>query len=245
MYDDLRIHDIHRIIGPLPHDASPTADLPSLTADLTHLGVSSCSAVASWQLYGDPSGRDGQTMPDDEPAVQMVPVVIPAAVGAGWPDGPSALVAAGISMVRACPVRHRWSLDSAVAAAWWEALAAAGCAVALDLTEVGFGAAHALARTWPALTVVGLNPGYRELRRCAEILAERPNVIIETGTLNTAGGVEWLAGVAGIDRLAFGTGGPVADDAGATWLLRHLDLPRDQVQRIAHGTAHEMLGAPA
>lgn len=252
MDDGLVIHDLHRILGPLMDDQVPTDTVGGLIGDLDELGVTSCSAVLSWQWCGDPSGRDATHAPLPSPLagwvegrVHVVPLILPAAPGGGWPADPDQLVAAGVRMVRACPGRHRWSLDSPPAMAWWGTLADAGCAVSLDVSEVGFGGIRALARSFPELTVVALNPGYRELRRTAELLEAAPNVLAEVGTLNTSGGVEWLAAVAGAERLVFGTGGPVNDDAGATWLLRHLDLPRDQVERIAHGNAARLLGVGA
>lgn len=238
----LRIHDAHRVLGPLPHDTVPTATLAGLVADLDDLGVSSCSASMAWQVFGDPSGRGHARAEGDDPLlahprVVGVPVIVPALGGSGWPDDASLLVAAGVRLVRACPVRHRWSLDSGSAHRWWETLAPARCAVALDVAEVGFGAVRALARSHPELTLVLLSPGYRELRRCADVLSDFANTVVETGSLNTFGGVEWLAGVGGSDRLLFGTGGPVHDDAGATHLLRCLELPEADVERIAYGTA--------
>ena len=252
MHDDLLVHDVHRVLGPRSTEWVPTLDADALRADLRDLGVSGCSAVWSWQLDGDPAGPGGASpdalapvdasQDDSAPTIGIVPVVVPAAPGGGWPDDPGVLVDAGVRMVRACPERHRWSLDSRLARQWWDVLAQAGCAVSLDVAEVGFGAVHALAAAVPHLTVVALGPGYRELRRAAELLDARENVVLETGTLNTAGGLEWLAGVAGTERLVFGTGGPIVDDAGATWLLRHLDLPRADVDRSAHGTARDLLG---
>lgn len=249
---DLVIHDIHRVLGPVPHDASPTPTAAALVDDLDDLGVHSCSAVASWQLFGDPAGRNARHDGGIDPLsgslaagrITVVPVILPAAPGGGTP-GPDAVLAAGIRLVRACPVRHRWSLDAHAAMTWWEALADAGCTVGLDLGEVGFDGVARLARAVPQLRILALAPGYRELRRCAELLEAHSCVVVETGSLNTAGGVEWLAGVAGAERLAFGTGGPLADDAGPTHLLRRLELPRDQVERIASGTARDLLGVPA
>lgn len=245
VHADLRIHDLHRIVGHLPHQPSPTPTLAALEDDLGALGIQSCSAVHSWQLWGDPSGPDRDQIDlDGSDVVTMVPVVIPSTGDAGWPRTADDLLASGVRLVRACPTRHRWGLQSRVAMQWWESLAAAGCALSLDLEEVGFGAVQALARALPELVIVALNPGYRELRRSAELLDTCPAVLLETGTLNTAGALEWLATTAGADRLVFGTGGPIADDAGATWVLRHLDLPRDQVDQIAHGNALALLGGP-
>ncbi len=253
MHADLVVHDLNRVLGTLPFEPSPTPTAALLRADLSELGVAGCSAVLSGQLYGDPAGGGGDaTWPalvaglgpqETKPRVVPVPVVVPAA--GGWPGDPAELMSGGVRLVRACPTRHRWDVDSPAAGRWWETLAEAGCAVCVEVEEVGFGGLRAWARSFPSLRLVALNPGYRELRRCAELLEVTENVVVETGSLNVAGGVEWLAAEAGAGRLAYGSGGPVRDDAGSVWLLRHLELPREQVDRIAHGTAYEIVGADA
>ncbi len=249
---NLRIHDINRVLGPVPHDDVPTDTVEGLLSDLTALGVASCSAVASWQLFGDPSGRAGSLEGGAEPLaagphprVRLTPIVVPTPAGTGWPADPSVVLQSGARLVRACPVRHRWSLLSRTASRWWDACAEHGIAVALDLTEVGFAAVAGLAASRPGLNIVALNPGYRELRRCAELLDEAPSILVETGTILTTGGVEWLAGAFGPERLVFGTGGPLLDEAGPTFLLRSLDLPENDVELIAWGNAARLLEGQA
>lgn len=233
----MRIFDAHRLIGPVPGDHVPSGDVAGVLAELDHLGIDGAAVTPTTALYGDPAHeRDAWAGGAGDERLTVVPVVLPAVPGAGWPDGPGAVVAAAPPLVRACPVRHRFALTGPVALRWWPELAAAGIALALDAQETGLDGVHALAAAVPELRVLVLSPGYRCLRELAELLAAHPGVYVETGTLAAAGAVEWLAGQAGAHRLVFGTGAPVWDDAGPRFQLDHLRLPGADVELIAAGS---------
>jgi len=113
------------------------------------------------------------------------------------------------------------------------------------LGEEEIGRALAYIRERPEIWEVvftGGDPLVIAPRRLAELLETAPGVYVETGTLVAAGAVEWLAGRFGAHRLVFGTGAPRWDDAGARFLLDHLDLPADDVAMIAAGSAAALLG---
>ncbi len=231
----MRIFDAHRLLGPVPGDHVPSADVAGLLAELDHLGIDGAAVTPSHGLYGDPAHErpaDG----DAHERLLSVPVILPAVPGAGWPDGPGAVVDAAPAMVRACPVRHRFALTGPVALRWWHELAAAGVPLALDANETGLDRVRGLAAAVPELRVLVLSPGYRSLRELAELLDAHPGVYVETGTLAAAGAVEWLARQAGAHRLVFGTGAPVWDDAGPRFQLDHLRLPDSDVELIASGS---------
>lgn len=240
----VRVFDAHRIVGPLPFEYSAAAEPAGLLADLDHLAIDACAVTTSAELLGDPG--DGPALDAARTWADArflpVPVVVPAVAGAGWPASVSDLLARPPAMVRVCPERHRFDPHGPVAARWWPRLAEHGVPVALDVTECGLATAAALASAWPGLKLLLLTPGYRELRRLAELLETAPGVYVETGTLVAAGAVEWLAGRFGAHRLVFGTGAPRWDDAGARFLLDHLDLPADDVAMIAAGSAAALLG---
>ncbi|MFC7641780.1 amidohydrolase family protein [Streptosporangium lutulentum] len=144
----------------------------------------------------------------------------------------------GVRLVRLCPERHRWELTGPTALRW---LAALGLPVAVDFEETSPAQLLALARSLPDLRILLLNPGYRRLRVIAELMTEIPGLWLEIGTVNTQGGVEWLAERFGAARLVFGTGAPVADDCGPRYLLDHLDLGQDDVDRIVAGSLEGLL----
>lgn len=230
----MRIVDAHRVLGPVPGDHVPSADVAGMLAELDHLGIDGAAVTPSDGLYGDPAHEHDPGAGHERLA--PVPVVLPAVPGAGWPDGPGAVVDAAPVMVRACPVRHRFALTGPVALRWWRELAAAAIPLALDAQETGLDRVGALAAAAPGLRVLVLSPGYRCLRELAELLDTHPGVYVETGTLAAAGAVEWLAGRAGAHRLVFGTGAPVWDDAGPRFQLDHLRLPAADVELIAAGS---------
>lgn len=232
----MRVFDAHRVLGPVPGDLVPSADADGLVAELDHLGIDGAAVTPSAGLYGDPT-YEGEGLADPVPErLTVVPVVLPAVPGAGWPAGPGDVVESAPAMVRTCPVRHRYALTGPVALRWWQELAAAGIPVALDAGECGLDRVGALAAAVPGLRILVLSPGYRCLRELAELMDTHAGVHVETGTLVAAGAVEWLARHAGAHRLVFGTGAPVWDDAGPRFQLEHLRLPAADVELIAAGS---------
>jgi hypothetical protein len=242
----MRVFDSHRILGAVP--AGRGAETPAGTvADLDHLEIAAAAVTRAWELYGDPRGAEdylaarGEWEP--EPRLIEVPVIVPGPADAGWPAGPGELGAA--SMVRACPMRHRFDLLGSSALRWWNELVDRNVVLAVDANETGLAGVAALADTVPGLKVLVLSPGYRELRRLRELLDEHRLVHVETGTIVAAGGIEWLARGVGAHRLVFGTGAPVWDDAGPRFQLDHLDLPEHDVALIAHASWDHLVGGSA
>ncbi|TDE08572.1 hypothetical protein [Jiangella asiatica] len=241
----MRVFDAHRVLGPVPGDLVASADTAGLLAELDHLGIDGAAVTPSSVLFGDPAHeQEGRSGPVPE-RLAVVPVVLPAVPGAGWPAEPEQVVAAAPVMVRTCPVRHRYALTGPIALRWWRELAAAGIPVALDANECGLERVAALAAQVPALRILVLSPGYRCLRELAELLQSRAGVHVETGTLAGAGAVEWLAGQAGAHRLVFGTGAPLWDDAGPRFQLDHLRLAAHDVELIAAGSFELLCAAGA
>ncbi|WP_188187363.1 amidohydrolase family protein [Nonomuraea sp. SYSU D8015] len=226
--------DAHRLVGPVPFDDLP----PDPRDDMDRLGIDRACVTHTLSLYSDPGAGNEALLALADPRLIPVPVVVPGVPGAGEPETPEEARSWGVRMVRLCPERHRFDLTGPVASRW---LAALGLPIAIDLDETSPAQLLRLAERLPAQRILLLNPGYRALRAVAELMAEAPNVWTEIGTVNTQGGVEWLAARFGARRLVFGTGAPVADDCGPRFLLDHLDLPPDDVDRIAAGSLERLL----
>lgn len=239
------IFDAHRLVGPITTGSVRSETAAGLRAELDHLGIAGCAAVSFYEVQLEAEGRDWRTRVGDlhsEPGLVPTPVIIPSVGTASWPRTPEDLVATNPVMVRAMPGKHQWNLTGPIAQRWWPVLAEAGIPVSISATEAGIGQVAALATAHPDLTVFCLEPGYRDLRRVAELLAERPNAYVETGTLIAPRSLEWLAESVGSERLVFGTGAPMKDDAGPRFLLDHLDLPEDQIAGIAGENFATMVG---
>ncbi|NUP02270.1 MAG: amidohydrolase family protein [Nonomuraea sp.] len=229
--------DAHRLIGPVPFDDLP----PDPLGDMDRLGVDRACVTHALSLYSDPdAGNTALFAATGVPGGRLVPVpvVVPGAPGTCVPEDPGQVRAWGVRMVRICPERHRFDLTGPSTSRW---LAAIGLPVAIDLEETSPAQLMTLAARLPDLRILLLNPGYRRLRALAELMTEAPNVWAEIGTVNTQGGVEWLAERFGARRLVFGTGAPVSDDCGPRFLLDHLALPPEDVDRIAARSLQELL----
>ncbi|MET7464740.1 amidohydrolase family protein [Nonomuraea sp. NPDC005501] len=228
------VFDAHRLIGPVPFD-----DLPAdPRAEMDRLGIDRACVTHTLSLYSDPQAGNDALLRLDDPRLVPVPVVVPGVPGASAPSAPAEVLEWGARMVRLCPERHRFDLTGPVALRW---LAELDLPVAIDLDEAPPARLRVLAERLPGLRLLVLNPGYRGLRALAELMAAAPRVWVEIGTVNTQGGVEWLARRFGAGRLVFGTGAPVADDCGPRFLLDHLDLEPAEVELIAAGSLESLL----
>jgi predicted TIM-barrel fold metal-dependent hydrolase len=226
--------DAHRLVGPVPFDDLP----PDPLGEMDRLGIDRACVTHTLSLYSDPGAGNEALRALTGPRLIPVPVVVPGVPGAGEPETPEDVLSWGVRMVRLCPERHRFDLTGPVALRW---LAALGLPVAIDLDETSPAQLRRLAERLPAQRLLLLNPGYRALRAVAELMSEAPNVWTEIGTVNTQGGVEWLAARFGARRLVFGTGAPVADDCGPRFLLDHLGLAPAEIAAIAAGSIAELL----
>ncbi|MDP9843572.1 amidohydrolase family protein [Streptosporangium lutulentum] len=233
-YKPAELVDAHRLIGRVPFDDLPEDPRP----DMDRLGIERAYVTHTLSLYADPQAGNEALLELDDPRMVPVPVVVPGVPGAGTPGGVEEVLGWGVRLVRLCPERHRWELTGPTALRW---LAALGLPVAVDFEETSPAQLLALARSLPDLRILLLNPGYRRLRVIAELMTEIPGLWLEIGTVNTQGGVEWLAERFGAARLVFGTGAPVADDCGPRYLLDHLDLGQDDVDRIVAGSLEGLL----
>jgi hypothetical protein len=239
----VRIVDAHRILGPTPTGRARGSAEETLH-DLDGLGIASAAVTPSWMLFGDPrsaAGYEAERGPDgDAGRLMTVPVVIPGPADSGWPQSVDEVRA---PLVRVCPVKHRFDPSGPSAMRWWRDFADRGTAVAVDASECGLPLVAAIAASVPGLRILLLSPGYRELRRLTELLEAAPGLRVETGTIVSAGAIEWLAGTVGAHRLVFGTGAPIWDAAGPRFQLEHLDLAQHEIELIAHGSWDVLIGA--
>jgi hypothetical protein len=235
----MTVTDAHRLLGPLPFDDVPSATVAGLVAELDRLAIDRAYVTHTWSLFADPAGGNDALFEAAHERLRPVPVVVPGSVPStvdtldGWRAG-------GVRMVRLCPTRHRFDLTGPVAAVWLEALAGHGFVVVLDLEEISPALLRGSTTVCAGASVLLVNPGFRRLRELSELLGATRRLYVETGTLTTQGGVEWLHANGGAGRLVFGTGAPVLDDGGPRFQLDHLDLPPETVEHIAFRTLDEL-----
>lgn len=239
----MRVFDANRLLGAVPRVCAVGTESEILD-DLDRLRIDGAAVTPSWMVYGDPRAaaefERASHIGPSSPRLVRIPVVIPGVAGSGTPHTPEDL--GDVAAVRACPVRHRFELFGATARVWWRSLAEQGIPLVLDADEVGLAAIAELAKAMPDLRVLAIHPGYRELVRIAEFMQEHPLLTVETGTIVSAGAIEWLARTLGAHRLIFGTGAPLMDDAGPRYQLERLALTPEDITLIAHGSWDLLIG---
>ncbi|MFF0729744.1 amidohydrolase family protein [Streptomyces sp. NPDC004134] len=244
----MRVVDVNRILGPVPHDDVPGRDADGLRGELDRLRIDEAWVVHSHAVYGDPL----TVPPVEEDRLLAVPVVIPGPLGTGEPPP--------VPVVRLYPAAHRFSLGDDGSdhdhdhgdgdgdgdgdhdgARLLRQLGERRTVTLVDWEQLDAAGRRRLSRRpgLPPLVLTGT--GYRSLRELAGLLARCAHLYVDTSTLCGHRQVEWVAERFGAHRVLFGTGSPLTDDAGPRFQLDHLDLPAADVARIAAGNADRLV----
>lgn len=230
----MHVIDAHRLLGPVPTGPGP-GNVPALLERMDQLDISHAVVTPSWHIFGDPRASEEYDAhlreALEQPRLTIVPCVIPSslpAAGTGLPDD--------APIVRTCPVRHRFDLLGPPGRRAWGELRERRGVLVLDAMEVGPTGIDAVCLAEPGLKVFMVNPRYREVRRISELLTAHENLVVEAGTLNSAGSIEFLATHLGAHRLVFGTSAPLHDDGGPRFALDRLFLDETDVEMIARGS---------
>lgn len=246
---EIVLTDANVLLGRLPRSPAGDDTAAGLLRSLDRVGIAEGLAghTASW--LHDPAM--GNRLLSEELAVgpgglSACWVVLPADTGElGEPDEfVTAALTAGVAATRAYPADHGWSLTAPDAATLLRALAAARLPLLVDVEQTSWTDLTACAAAHPDLRLVVCRTGYRELRRIAGVLAGSANVWIETSTLSTHQGLEWLAGRFGAGRLLFGSAAPLRDPAEAVTRLLLSGLDDADVRAVGGGNLRRLLARP-
>jgi predicted TIM-barrel fold metal-dependent hydrolase len=246
---DLALFDANVLLGRNPRSSVAAVDASGLLAWLDRVGIAEALVghTASW--LHDPATGNRQLTDELAAAPDRLRacwVVLPA--GTGELGSPDELVAsaldAGVAATRGYPTDHGWSLTAPDAAPLLDALAVAGLPLLVDAEQASWTELAECAAAHPRLRLVVCGTGYRALRRIAGMLDRAGNVWIETSTLATHQGVEWLADRFGPDRLVFGSGATLRDPAEAVTRLLLSELDSAAVRAVGGDNLRRLLVRP-
>jgi len=147
---------------------------------------------------------------------------------------------AGAAAVTLYPRTQDFSLQGL--ASTWPVLESERIPVIIDRTEVEWPDLDRLAAAHPRLPIIVSWIGYRELRRLAPLLRDRPNVLLDTVNFSTHCGYDWFVDNFGAERLLFATGVPLRDPGEAITQLLWSGLTQQEVDLISHGNAERLFG---
>ena len=99
-----------------------------------------------------------------------------------------------------------------------------------------------LCRTYPAVSFVAGNSGYRENRRLGPVLEQCPNFYLGTGNYVSHCGIKLFCEHYGAERLIFDTGLPTGSATAAVSLIGYAEISQEEKELIAHGNIEKLLG---
>jgi predicted TIM-barrel fold metal-dependent hydrolase len=246
---DLALFDANVLLGRHPRSSVSAVTASGLLSWLDRVGIAEALVghTASW--LHDPATGNRQLTDELAAAPDRLRacwVVLPG--GTGELGSPKEFVAsavdAGVAATRGYPADHGWSLTAPDAAALLDALAVAGLPLLVDAEQTSWNDLAECAAAHPRLRLVVCGTGYRALRRIAGMLDGAGNVWVETSTLATHQGMEWLVDRFGSDRLVFGSGATLRDPAEAVTRLLLSELDGAAVRAVGGDNLRRLLVRP-
>lgn len=217
----MKIWDINRMIGPLPHDPFGMSLSETLT-EMNRLGIERALVSHSYSRYYDPAYGNDQLLTewsesDENTKQKLVPVwtYCPLSAGEFGNIDEGYLIAKDIHGVRLWPHDHNYRFDDPDLSSLLDTLAATRIPVLLDLPQTDWPAIHRVCNTHPDLRLVLCNVGYRSLRQLLAALMRYRYIYVDLSFFAAHQGVEFLLDRFGPERLIFGSGAPEKDTGGA------------------------------
>jgi predicted TIM-barrel fold metal-dependent hydrolase len=152
------------------------------------------------------------------------------------------MAGSGVRAVRFYPRDHQYELDEWQCGELLDGLSERRYVVLLDVDQTNWGEIERVCRTYPGLSLVLTQTGYRQMRRLMALMARYPNVYCDLSTFCVFLGVEEVLERFGSRRLLFGTGLPLRDPGGPIARVSYVRAAEADVTAIAHGTLEWMLG---
>jgi predicted TIM-barrel fold metal-dependent hydrolase len=149
----------------------------------------------------------------------------------------------GVHAVRAFPRTQNWPLDEWAAGRLLSALEENAVPFFIDLAETDFSQIHSLCHMHPRLPVVLTGALFRLSRWVYALLAETPNLHVETSSFQLHCGIEDICGRFGAGRLVFGTAAPHFSGAPSVMAVKYAGVSEDEKSKVAGGNLRDLLGA--
>jgi len=253
----MELFDACCYIGRWPTERLAFHTVQELLAEMVRLGISRALVSHTLARQNVPAIGNVRLMKEIAGYSQLEPcwVVMPseAEQGHGIESLCEAMAAQGVRAVRICPRDHVYPLTDWMAGKLLAALAERRYLVLLDLDQVvlptglfdvdpaGWRDIAWLCRTFPDLSVVLTQVGYRALRVLLPLMEACPNLFLDLSYFATHLGVEEIVARFGAERLLFGTGQPLTDPGGALFRLYYAEITSSQREMIAHQNLERLL----
>lgn len=161
----------------------------------------------------------------------------------GTVDDMRKICSPGFRIFRFYPDEQGWVIESAAFAQVLRQLAEVKLPFIIDASKSGDPSAVAkVASGYPAPVIIG-SISLDTLSESLAVMADNPNIMIETHELHIPGALEMIAQRAGADRIVFGSGGPLRSIASALSYITNSGLSEEDKQKALAGNIRRVLEA--
>ena len=149
----------------------------------------------------------------------------------------------GVRAARIFPASkdQMWSVSDWSAGPLFAGLAAARVPLFIDFDQIGWDAIHRIAGANPALPLVVTGVRYEEFRNLYPLLAQLPNLHVDTSWLVVHQGLEELVTRFGSERFLFGSRMPIFSPGPAMTHLLYADISESARSMIAGDNLRRLL----
>jgi predicted TIM-barrel fold metal-dependent hydrolase len=239
------LYDANCAIGTWPTDRPVYETVDGLLTEMARLGIERALVSHTLGRHYDPPRGNALLMQDIAGQDRLVPcwTLLPTSCGemGTLEELFRGLAAAGVRAVRFYPRDHSYNLDDWQCGDLLGALSQRRYVVLLDLDQTNWPAVERICRTYPWLSLVLTQTGYRQLRPLFAALACCPNLYVDLSNFTTFLGVEEVLARFGSGRLLFGTGLPVGDPGGPIARVHYTRAPQADLEAMAHGNLERLL----
>ncbi len=235
---------VGRMAIPQPGSYSTVAELLD---ELRYFGISQALVYHTVAREHAPAVGNRMLLEEISSHPELIPcwVVLPHHTGEMPP--PDALVATmrqlGVRAARIFPAAkdQLWSVSDWSAGPLFAELAAARVPLFVDFDQIGWDSMQRIALQHPDLPVVVTGVRYEEFRNLYPLLAQLPNLHLDTSWIVVHYGLEELVGRYGPERFLFGTRMPIFSAGPALTHLLYAEISESERSLIAGGNLQRLL----
>jgi hypothetical protein len=148
---------------------------------------------------------------------------------------------ASVRAVRLYPKTHSFSLDDWQCGDLLGELSRRRYVVLIDIVETDWSELNRVCGSYPGISWVVTQLGYRQLRFLFGMMAKQDNLYCDLSNFSTYLGVEETLARFGSRRLLFGTGLPALDPGGPIARVGYTRADPQDLEAIAHGNLERLL----
>jgi predicted TIM-barrel fold metal-dependent hydrolase len=239
------LFDANCAVGTWPTDRVVCETVGELSTEMERLGIERALVSHTLGQHYDPPEANRILMRELRGSDHLFPcwTLLPLSCGemGSLDELLAGLAASDVRAVRFYPRLHSYSMDEWQCGELLSALSERRYVVLMDLDQIDWTDVDRICGTYPELSLVLTQTGYRQLRALLGVMDRHKNLYCDLSNFSTYLGVEEVLERYGGHRLLFGTGLPASDPGGPIARVLYTDAPEADVEAIAHSNLERLM----